>query len=361
MGLARVAKAARCGRAATSAAGRCGRDFDAAALVGVGPEGLRLGVNFPVELAVLAAAVREGIGLPESSAPGGAPTWLGLRSGRRRVPARPPGRSAGPRPRPRRSSADRLRTCPAPPRSPTPSSTPGIRLDVDAPGSVGIHHDRRPAPELGIPRKRPARRSPRTRRPRSPDRPAASVGALPLLSVECPGVSPVEIDQLVVSDVTEVAIDVVIEGRCRRTRVSGLPPELGRCRGPRPGPSRPRPYAEVDVFRGDRVVGALELLSIRGEVAIIVAAESVGGQHGDAADQQHQADQPADAGEDHPDHAARGPIRTRPGAGLAAVFEGERCSSPSVHRAKPTWRKAARRDSESPTSSRRPPCIRERA
>src|SRR4029450_10815568 len=31
---------------------------------------------------------------------------------------------------------------------------PGVRLDVDPPGCVGIHHDRGPATELGIPRKR---------------------------------------------------------------------------------------------------------------------------------------------------------------------------------------------------------------
>src|SRR5215207_3445100 len=151
------------------------------------------------------------------------------------------------------------------------------------------------------------------------------------------GLVAVEVDQLVVGDVTEVAIDVVVgpDADERRPVTLNLNPDVAEdlVRGP-----VDLVHAEVDVLCGDRVAGAYELLAIRVEVTVI-AGEGVRGQQGDAAEQQRQADQPADAGEDHADHAACGPVRSRPSWARGRV-RGRTLLAVVRHQAKPTGRQS---------------------
>ena len=211
---------------------------------------------------------------------------------------------------------------------------PGIGLDVDAAGRVGIHHDRGPATELGIPGERllagalglgdPEALLAGWRTRRSA-----------LVQVELRVVA-VEVDQLVVGDVTEVAIDVVVGPDADEHRFLAIDLDSDVAEDPVRGPVD-LVRAEVDVLGGDRVGGAFELLAIRVEVAVVVAAEGVGGHHGDPPDQQRQADQSADAGEDHPDHAARRPVRSRP-SWTRGRARGRMLLAAVGHQAQPTWR-----------------------
>src|SRR6266480_3294413 len=147
----------------------------------------------------------------------------------------------------------------------------------------------------------------------------------------------VEVDQLVAGDVTEVAIDVGVGPDADEHRLVALDLDSNLAEDLVRGPVE-LVCAEVDVLRGDRVGRTLELLAVGVEVAV-VAAEGVRGEHGDAAQQQRQADQPADAGEDHPDHAACGPARARPSWGRGGV-RGRRLLAAVGHQAKPTWRES---------------------
>ena len=83
-----------------------------------------------------------------------------------------------------------------------------ISLDVDAPSCIGVHHDRRPATELGVPRDRLLAGA---LGPGDPE--VLLAGWRPWRSAPVQvehGVAAVEVDQLVVGDITEVTIDFVV-------------------------------------------------------------------------------------------------------------------------------------------------------
>src|SRR3954451_20891297 len=104
----------------------------------------------------------------------------------------------------------------------------------------------------------------------------------------------VEVDQLVVGDVAEVAIDGGIGSDADEDRLVGLDLEPNLAEDLLGGPVE-LVWAKIDVLRGDRIGGTAKRLAIGVEVAV-VAPEGVRGQHGDPAQQQRQADQSADAG-----------------------------------------------------------------
>jgi len=196
---------------------------------------------------------------------------------------------------------------------------PSVSLHVDAPDCVGVHHDRRPATELGIPRDRLLAGALGLGDPEvllggwSPWRSAP-------VQVEH-GVVAVDVDQLLVGDVTEVTIDFVVGSDAdehRFLRVD-LDPDVGEdlVRGP-----VELVCAEIDLPGGDRIGGAIELLSIRVEVAVAVTAEGVGGDDGDPTEQQRQANQPADGAKTIP--TTRPAVQSdRRRTGLSVEFEGE--------------------------------------
>src|SRR5215211_8399835 len=84
---------------------------------------------------------------------------------------------------------------------------------------------------------------------------------------------------------------------------------------------------------------SMSSVTIGVEVAVIVAAEGEGDQDGDASDEQCQAYQPADAGEDDPDHAACGPVRSGPRCARRRV-RGPRFLAAVRHRVQPTLRES---------------------